>query len=119
MLARRDAALRALGDEAAAAAYRARIEGDAESRREMLLALELQLGLESPPELQAQRRTLQLKQLRDRFQGGATSGPAGAGERLLAWCAQPGIADTQDLPRRARVFSAMEHAASSPHPRAS
>src|SRR5262249_33670085 len=51
MLARRDAALGALADEAAAGAYRARIESNSESRREMLLELEMELGIESPPEL--------------------------------------------------------------------
>ena len=61
MIGRRDAALRALADEAAAAAHVARIERGAESRREMLLELELLLGLECPPELQAQRLALQVQ----------------------------------------------------------
>jgi exonuclease SbcC len=110
MVGRRDAALRALGDEAAATAHVMRSERGAESRREILLEVELLLGLECPLELQAQRRALQLKQLRERFQGAATSGPNNAGERLLAWCAQPGVADARDLQRCERVFSAMEQA---------
>src|SRR6185436_15784278 len=61
MVGRRDLGLRALADESAAAAHVARIERDAESRREILLELELLLRLECPPELQAQRRALQLK----------------------------------------------------------
>ena len=110
MVGRRDAALRALADEAVAAAHVMRIERGSESRQEMLLGLELLFGLESPPELQAQRRALQLKQLRERFQGAATTGANSAGDRLLLWCAQPGVADARDRQRCERVFSAMEHA---------
>ena len=110
MIGRRDAALRALGDEAAAAAHVMRIERGSESRQEMLLGLELLFGLESPPELQAQRRALQLKQLRERFQGAATTGANSAGDRLLLWCAEPGVADARDRQRCQRVFSAMERA---------
>ena len=108
MLARRDAALRALADETAAAAYLVRMDGGAESRREMLLELEMLLGLESPPDLQARRFELQVKQLRDRFQSATPIGTNTAGERLLAWCAQPGVADAGDRQRCDRVFSAME-----------
>ena len=110
MIGRRDAALRALGDEAAAAAHVLRIERGAELRREMLLELELLLGLECPPDLQAQRRALQLRKLRERFQGAAASGASTNGERLLAWCVQPGVADTRDRQRCDRVFSVIEHA---------
>jgi len=110
MVGRRDAALRTLADEAAAGAHVTRIERGAESRREMLLELELLLGLECPLELRAQRRALQLKRLRERFQGAATSGANSVGERLLTWCAQPGVADARDRQRCERVFSAMEHA---------
>ena len=108
MIGRRDAALRALGEKAAADAHVLRIESCAESRREILLEVELLLGLECPPELQGQRRALQLKQLRDRFQGAARAGANNAGERLLAWCAQPGVADVRDRQRCERVFSTME-----------
>jgi hypothetical protein len=108
MIGRRDAALGALGDKVAGVAHVVRIETGAESRRKMLLEAELLLGLECPPELQGQRRALQLKQLRDRFQGAALAGANNAGERLLAWCAQPGVVDARDRQRCERVFSAME-----------
>jgi exonuclease SbcC len=110
MLARRDAALRALADDTAAAAYLTRIERSAESRREMLLEVEILLGLECPPDLQAQRLALQVKHLRERFQSATTVGPNSAGECLLAWCAQPGVIDVRDRQRCERVFSAMEQA---------
>ena len=108
MLARRDAALRALADDSAAVAHLARIDEGSEARREMLLQLEMQLGLECPPELQAQRFALQVKLLRDRFQSPAAPGANSVGERLLAWCAQSGVIDPHDRPRCDRVFAAME-----------
>jgi hypothetical protein len=108
MLVRRDGALRALSDQAAATAYASRIESGIESRREILLELEIALGLESPAELQAQRLALQVKQLRQRFQSAATPDAGTAGERLLAWCAEPGIADASDRKRCERMFSAIE-----------
>ncbi len=110
MLARRDAALQALADETAGVAYRSRMEGSAESRRETLLELEMSLGVESPPELSAQRLALQVKKLRDRFQTAAATGSSTAGDRLLAWCAQPGVLDARDRQRCERVFKATERA---------
>jgi hypothetical protein len=110
MAARRDTALRVIAGEAPAADHAVRIERGAESRREILLGLEMALGLESPAELQAQRLALQVKQLRDRFQSAASAGEGTAAERLLAWCAEPGVADTRDRQRCDRVFSAMEQA---------
>ncbi len=110
MVTRRDAALRALAGEAPAAEHAVRIERGVESRREILLGLEMALGLESPAELQAQRLALQVKQLRDRFQSAAPAVAGTAGERLLAWCAEPGVADTGDRQRCERVFSAIEQA---------
>lgn len=108
MIVRRDAALRALSEAPAAGDYLARIEHGVESRRESLLDLELLLGLESPAELQAQRLALQVKQLRERFQRAATISASTVGERLLAWCAQPGVTDARDRRRCERVFSAIE-----------
>jgi len=108
MLARRDTALGALSEAAAAGKYLTRIEQGAGSRREGLLELELLLGLESPPEFQPQRLALQVKKLRDRFQSARTNGAVTAGERLLAWCAQPGVADVLDRQRCERIFSKVE-----------
>jgi hypothetical protein len=88
MIGRRDAALRALGDEAAAAAHVLRIERGAELRREMLLELELLLGLECPPDVQSQRRALQLRKIRDRFR--RCREPPVPWRAPARWCAQPG-----------------------------
>ena len=108
MLARRDGALRALSESAAAGDYLARVEHSVEARRESLLELELLLGLDSPAEFQAQRLALQVKRLRERFKSAATIDAGTAGERLLAWCAQPGVADACDRQRSDRVFAKME-----------
>ncbi|MBI2317157.1 MAG: DUF349 domain-containing protein [Betaproteobacteria bacterium] len=109
LIARRDAALHALADGAANGAYRGQIEQGAESRRERLLELELLLGLDSPAELHRQRLALQVKQLRARFKSAQpATGGEGAGERLLAWCAQPGVADAPDRGRCERIFARLE-----------
>jgi hypothetical protein len=110
MIGRREAALRALADEAAAVAHKLRIERGTESRGEMLLELELLCGLDCPPELQVQRRALQLQQLRERFQGAGKGSATKVSERLLAWCAEPGVTDARDRQRCERVFLAMEEA---------
>ena len=107
LAARRDAALQALADPAAAAAYTRRLEAGAATRSETLLALEMLLGQPSPPELQAQRLALQVKQLRDRFQSAAAATANAPGERLLAWCAAPGVADARDRQRADRLFTAI------------
>ncbi len=65
-------------------------------------------GLDSPAELQAQRLALQVRQLRDRFQGAAASTANAPGERLVAWCAQPGVADPRDRDRLRRILAAVE-----------
>ena len=108
MLARRDAASHALDDLGAAKKYVSQIEHGIESRREVLLEIELLLGLECPPELQAQRLALQVKHLRDRFQSAGTIGPNTAAERLLAWCSEPGVVEARDRERCERVFLAIE-----------
>ncbi|MBI4292480.1 MAG: DUF349 domain-containing protein [Betaproteobacteria bacterium] len=108
LIARRDAALGALTDAAAASAYRARIEQGADSRRESLLELELLLGLESPSELQSQRLALQVKQLRARFKSAATTSPQTPGDRLLTWCAHSGVVDARDRSRCDQIFSKIE-----------
>ncbi len=108
--ARRDAALGALAEGAASGDYLERMKRGAEARREGLLELELLLGLESPPELQPQRLALQVKQLRERFKSSATAGAGTAIDRLLAWCAQPGVVDAQDRPRCERIIAKLERA---------
>jgi hypothetical protein len=108
MLARRDAALRALTEQDTAVAHASRVEQGNQLRAEMLLDLEIALGLDSPPELQAQRLALQVKQLRQRFQSAASAGTAR--ERLLAWCAEPGVADARDRQRCEKVFAAIAKA---------
>ena len=74
----------------------------------MLLELEMQLGIEIPPDQQALRLALQVKKLRDRFQDATKSGANTPAERLLAWCAEPGVADARDRQRIERVMAAME-----------
>ena len=106
MLGRRDAALRALADPAAAVAYAKRIDQSVPVRQESLLELELLLGLDSPPELQSQRLALQVKQLRDRFKSAVTVTADSAGERLADWCALPGVVEARDRARSERVFAA-------------
>ena len=108
MAARRDAALGALRGAAVAADYLARIENGAGPRRDSLLELELLLGLESPAEFQTQRLALQVRQLQERFKSAPMPGVDAAAARLLAWCAQPGIADARDRQRCERIFSNMK-----------
>ena len=105
--ARRDAALSALADSAAAAKYRKRIEDGAALRREWLLELEMMLKLESPPDMQAMRLALQVRQLKERFSGSTAGGAKTPGDLLLQWCAQPGVANAVDRQRRDRVLAAI------------
>jgi len=104
ILARRDAALRALEDAAAASEYVKRMAKEAEPRRQVLLALEVSLGLDSPAEIQSQRLALQVMQLKDRFKG-TTAAADSASEQLLGWCARPGVAGELDRQRCERIFS--------------
>ena len=111
MLARWDAARGALSEAAAAGKYLALIQQGAEARREGLLELELQLGLDSPPEVQPQRLALQVKKLKERFSNSAARGGAlTAAERLLAWCALPGVADALDRQRFEKIVAQVERA---------
>jgi hypothetical protein len=110
MLARRDAALHVLADGTAADDYRERMETAAAARREALLELEMALGLEIPGDQQALRLALQVKKLRDRFQDATKTAANTPAERLLAWCAHPGVAIAQDRQRIERVIAAMEKA---------
>ena len=110
MLARRDAALGALSDAGAAVKYLARMEQGAAARREGLLELELLLGMDSPPEVQPQRLALQVRKLKERFSSAASAGAVTAGERLVAWCAQAGVADALDRQRSERILARVETA---------
>ena len=71
------------------------------------------LGVESPAEMQQQRLAMQVKLLKERFGGGAAQAGT-TGDRLLAWCAQPGIVDGRDAERRDRIFAAMGQARYAP-----
>jgi len=110
MVARRDAALAAFGDPAAAAKHGKRIEEGAAPRRESLLELEMMLKLDSPPEMQAMRLALQVKQLKERFSSSSTGGAKTPADLLLQWCAQPGVVNAIDRQRRDRVFAAIPRA---------
>lgn len=108
MSARRDAALSALSDRAVGSEYCARIGPSMEARRQNLVELELSLGLDSPAEFQAQRLALQVKQLKERFRGSAAGNTDTPGERLLGWCARPGVSSALDQQRCERIFSEIE-----------
>jgi hypothetical protein len=107
MTARRDAAIAALAEPAAAAKYVARIEQGANPRKEWLLELEMLLKLDSPSDLQALRLALQVRQLKERFSSSASGGAKTPADLLLQWCAQPGVADARDRERCERVFAAV------------
>ena len=110
LAARRDAALQALADPSVGNGYRTRIEQGAGRRSEALLELEMALGLESPAELQALRLALQVRALRDRFQGAGAAAANSPAERLVAWCAESGVASAPDRLRAQKVFAALEKA---------
>jgi hypothetical protein len=110
MIGRRDAALHALAEAAAGAAHVTKIEKNAQARRDILLEIELSLGLDSPAEFQAQRLALQVKQLRDRFQRSAASASTDNDTaRLLNWCAMPGIAEASDRRRAERIITTLKN----------
>ena len=103
--ARRDAALAALTDPAKTATHAATIAANAARRRTMLLELELALGLDSAPALQAQRLALQVQQLKDRFKSAVSLNADNAGERIVAWCAMPGVVEPADRQRMERILA--------------
>jgi hypothetical protein len=105
--ARLETVVQALGDAQAAAEHRSRSTQMASQRREDLLALELLLGLDTPPELHAERLALQVKQLRDRFKNAVSAAAQDPGERLCELCARPGVLEARDRARLQRVFAAM------------
>jgi hypothetical protein len=107
LIARRDAALRALADAGAAADYTAKIEKGKGSRHEWLLELEMALKLDTPADLQAYRLALQVKQLKERFSSASSGGARTPADLLASWCAQPGVADERDRQRCERIVAAM------------
>jgi hypothetical protein len=107
LVTRRDQALAALADPAARSAYATRLAASTPARRDRLLELEMMLGLASPPDMQPQRLALQVQQLRDRFQSAARTDTQSPAERLVAWCAEPGIADERDRQRSAQILAAV------------
>jgi hypothetical protein len=107
LLARRDAAIDALGDEDAFYDHADRVKDCADARRDALLELELALGLESPRDLQPQRLAVQVKILRDRFKRTA-AGADSATQLLLNWCALPGRAEARDLERCERIVASLQ-----------
>jgi hypothetical protein len=113
MLERRDAALAALGDAAAAVEHIAHMEGSAQWRREGLAELELALGLPTPAQYQADRLALQMKKLKERF-GKAAASSASDTELLLEWCAEPGVCDALDRQRSEAIFSRMGRSGAKP-----
>ncbi len=110
LVARRDAAAQALvtlNEEYVREDYLALLDKAAAVRRDALLELELMLHLDSPAELQPQRLAVQVKQLRKHLKRGA-SDAGSAGDVLLEWCAQPGVADARDRQRVERIAAALE-----------
>ncbi len=108
MLARRDATIGVLTEPGRGATHAALIEKNATKRQELLLELELTLGLDSPRELQAQRLALQVQQLKDRFKSATASTASGGnsvGDRLLAWSALAGVCESRDRQRADRIFA--------------
>ena len=109
MQSRRDAALHAMSDDDYAREdYVARIEDEAQARREALVELELLLGLDTPADLRQQRLAVQVKQLRDRFKSTPASGGGAAEEQLLGWCVRPGVADARDRQRCERIIASLQ-----------
>ena len=107
MLARRDAALGALVDPASAGDYSQRVDRGLKPRSQYLVELELSLGLDSPADCQEQRLAIQVKQLKERFKGSTSGDTSDPGERLIAWCALPGVCSVADNERVERIFSMM------------
>ena len=107
LVERRDATLRALGDDEAREDHVARIENCAAARRDALLELELALGMDSPADLQAQRLAVQVRHLRDRFKRTAAGGAGSNLQVLLDWCAQPGVTEARDRQRCERIVAAL------------
>jgi uncharacterized protein DUF349 len=95
---RRDGALAVLGDVDERYHYGERIKKLAAERRDLLIELELLLGIPTPPDLQQHRLAVQVKQIRDRLKRSSSDADS-AQQLLLRWCALPGAADARDRTR--------------------
>jgi hypothetical protein len=107
LVARRDQALAAFGSEESRWDQQDRIDAGAAARRDALLALELALGIASPPELARERLAVQVKQLNSRFRSAERS----AGDLaalLLEWCATPGVSPPRDRGRVENIVAALK-----------
>ena len=104
---RRDESRNGLGDTSAAGRLRDSITKSVVERRQILLELELVLGLDSPKELQAERLALQVRQLKERFKSTVSVTPETAGERFATWCSMHGVAEDDDRTRIERIASAL------------
>jgi len=107
LLARRDAALSAHDDEDARYDHADSVEENVAVRRDLLLELELALGLDSPRDLQPQRLAVQVKILRDRFKR-TSSGTDSNTQLLVNWCALPGRAEARDLQRCEKMLASLQ-----------
>lgn len=108
MAARRDAALHALTDDDARYDCADLIEANRAARRDVLLEIELTLGIASPPDLQKERLAVQVRQLRDRFKRTAPGDPGGAVQLLLQWCELSGVAETRDSQRCETIIARLD-----------
>lgn len=107
LLARRDTALSAHDDEDARYDHADSVEENVAVRRDLLLELELALGLDSPRDLQPQRLAVQVKILRDRFKR-TSSGTDSNTQLLVNWCALPGRAEARDLQRCEKMLASLQ-----------
>jgi hypothetical protein len=100
-------ALAALGDPATRAAYASRVAEATTRDASDCSRWKWRSAWSAPPKCSRQRLALQVQQLRDRFQSAAKSEAQSPIERLVAWCAEPGVADTLDRERSERIFAAV------------
>jgi hypothetical protein len=108
MVGRRDAALAALGDAYDAADFAEASAKRQGTRAELLLELEMRLGLDSPPDQQAQRLAVQVRQLRSRFKEAGRPLHDIVDGLLLDWFATAGTATAQDRSRISRIREALK-----------
>jgi len=106
LAARRDQALAATFGEDERYAQLDRIDDAVAARRDALLELELTLGLPSPSELTKERLAVQVMKLNSRFK--TATGSGSPTDRLLDWCATPGVADAREHGRVEKIVEAVQ-----------